>query len=111
MYDHSSRLHLAVLKIRIAEEWPPKLFKLFKDVCWYSSLKIEHYRYPDTAVLLYLGKWNFFFDKILQLFCSQDTDANEKDNRKEFSVTVKYEADLVVKGYVSRNKIVFVKMF
>ena len=32
---------------------------------------------------------------------SQDVDANEEDNSKEFFVAVKYEADLEVKGYVS----------
>ena len=31
---------------------------------------------------------------------SQDTDANEKDNSKEFFIAVKYEADLVIRGYV-----------
>ena len=31
---------------------------------------------------------------------SQDIDANAKDNRKEFFIAVKYEADLVIRGYV-----------
>lgn len=31
---------------------------------------------------------------------SQDIDANEKDNSKEFLIAVKYEADLVIRGYV-----------
>lgn len=31
---------------------------------------------------------------------SQDVDANEKDNSKEFLIAVKYEADLVIRGYV-----------
>lgn len=31
---------------------------------------------------------------------SQDIDANEKDNSKEFFIAVKYEADLVIRGYV-----------
>lgn len=29
---------------------------------------------------------------------SQDLDANEKDNSKEFFIAVKYEADLEIKG-------------
>ena len=31
---------------------------------------------------------------------SQDINANETDNSKEFFVAVKYEADLEVRGYV-----------
>lgn len=31
---------------------------------------------------------------------SQDFDASERDNSKEFFVAVKYEADLEVRGYV-----------
>lgn len=31
---------------------------------------------------------------------SQDIDANENDNSKEFFIAVKYEADLVIRGYV-----------
>lgn len=37
---------------------------------------------------------------VLYYAFSQDVDANEDDNSKEFSIAVKYEADLVIKGYV-----------
>ena len=44
-------------------------------------------------------KWIAFdFDLLYNLFFSQDLDSNDEDNSKEFFVTVKYEADLVVKG-------------
>jgi len=45
---------------------------------------------------MYLGNVMIWYS----LF-SQDADANEEDNSKEFFVAVKYEADLEVKGYVS----------
>lgn len=34
---------------------------------------------------------------------SQAVDANEEDNSKEFFIAVKYEADLVIKGYVHKK--------
>lgn len=37
---------------------------------------------------------DFFFH------CSQDKDANSKDNKKSFNVTVKFEADVEIIGYV-----------
>ena len=40
------------------------------------------------------------YSHVLYNVFSQDVDANEDDNSKEFSIAVKYEADLVIKGYV-----------
>lgn len=37
----------------------------------------------------------FFF-----LLCSQDKDANDKDNKKVFSIPVKFEADVEIRGYI-----------
>ena len=33
--------------------------------------------------------------------CSQDKDANDKDNKRVFSVPVKFEADVEIRGYFS----------
>ncbi|KAJ7390000.1 integrin [Desmophyllum pertusum] len=38
---------------------------------------------------------------------SQDVDANEDDNSKEFSIAVKYEADLVIKGYSKPDQVIY----
>ena len=37
---------------------------------------------------------------VMFLLCSQDKDKNDKDNRKTFSVPVKFEADVEIKGYI-----------
>ena len=41
-----------------------------------------------------------FLTRICHVLFSQDIDANEKDNSEEFFIAVKYEADLVIRGYV-----------
>lgn len=38
---------------------------------------------------------------------SQDLDANEKDNSKEFFIAVKYEADLEIKGYSKPDQVIY----
>lgn len=38
------------------------------------------------------------YEKPFWYVYSQDLDANEKDNSKEFFIAVKYEADLEIKG-------------
>lgn len=38
---------------------------------------------------------------------SQDIDANEKDNSKEFLIAVKYEADLVIKGSSKPDQVIY----
>lgn len=40
-------------------------------------------------------------------FSSQDPDFNEADNTKEFLIFVKYEADLVVKGYSKPDQVIY----
>ena len=40
-------------------------------------------------------------DRGIFLLCSQDKDANDKDNKKVFSIAVKFEADVEIRGYIS----------
>lgn len=47
----------------------------------------------ENAILVPYIVWKTFW-----YVYSQDLDANEKDNSKEFFIAVKYEADLEIKG-------------
>lgn len=61
--------------------------------CFSSVYDADSRKRLENAILVPYIVWKTFW-----YVYSQDLDANEKDNSKEFFIAVKYEADLEIKG-------------
>lgn len=62
----------------------------------FSELHCRHVYQPFRRIYF----WACTDRDIFFLLCSQDKDANDKDNKKVFSIPVKFEADVEIRGYI-----------